>query len=138
MVALSQADSTKWSELVRQLHCSTNNRDGKRFGDDYEHIAKKVEKSPRVINDADILQIISEYNSGALVKDLAGKYGCHRTRISKILTDHSIPIVRRSRLPASEINRILELYKEGLSSRKIQAATGIGYKTVQLIVRQKS
>lgn len=137
MVVLSEVDSKKLSDLVEQLHRSTNNGGRGQFGEDYGRIAKKVIKSPKTLSETERLRIIAEYNAGASVKELAAKYYSHRANISSVLKSHGIKIVRRSRLPAAIIRRILQLRADGLSSRAIQTRIGINYKTVQRIINHE-
>ncbi|MDR2336865.1 MAG: hypothetical protein LBE03_02055 [Candidatus Nomurabacteria bacterium] len=133
MVALSEADSKLLSRLLRQDYYSTKSQND--LGVKGLKTAKAIKKSPRTLNDTEILEAITQYNNGTLIKVICREYGCCRGYLAKLLKAHGVKIVRRSRLQKEKVQRVIRLHATGLSSRSIEAQIGIGYKSVQRIVR---
>lgn len=99
-----------------------------------ERSALKRKSQPR-ISDEKCMQIVSGYEEGKTVYELASEYGCHRATISVVLNRRGVSI-RGSSPTAGEADEMIRLYGSGLSLAKVGDRFGVHASTVLAQLRK--
>ncbi|MHB1314129.1 MAG: helix-turn-helix domain-containing protein [Christensenellales bacterium] len=101
-----------------------------------ERIVNKLHQQQKRLSDEEIDCIISGYQNGQTVYELAEQYGCHRMTISNKLKVAGVTI---RRLPPSnnQIDKMVELYRSGLSLENVGKRVGTAAKTVLKYLKQR-
>ncbi|GAB2523805.1 hypothetical protein GCM10027064_21560 [Microbacterium petrolearium] len=89
---------------------------------------RKRTTQPR-LSDEKIGQIVSAYETGKTVYELAAEYGCHRVTISAILKRRGVAL---RRMPPSDeqVTEMIRLYETGLSLTQVGEHLGFSATTV--------
>jgi transposase len=74
----------------------------------------------------DQAKVVADYRRGDAVKDIAARYGVHRTTVTEILRRTKVP-VRRYGLPEPVRKEAARLYTQGLGIRAVAGHLGISY-----------
>lgn len=93
-----------------------------------ENRHRKRSTQPR-LSDEKASQIVTAYETGKTVYELAAEYGCHRVTISAVLKRQGVPIRHRSPTP-TQIGEMARLYESGLSLAKVGEHFGFHASTV--------
>ena len=93
-----------------------------------ENRHRKRSTQPR-LSDEKVSQIVTAYETGKTVYELAAEYGCHRVTISAVLKRQGVPIRHRSPTP-TQIAEMARLYESGLSLAKVGEHFGFHASTV--------
>lgn len=88
------------------------------------------------LSDEKVGQIVTAYETGKTVYELAAEYRCHRVTISAVLKRQGIALRRTSPTP-EQIDKMVHLYETGYSLAKVGDRLGFNATTVlhQLKVR---
>ena len=83
-----------------------------------------------------VSQIVTAYETGKTVYELAAEYGCHRVTISAVLKRRGVTLRRTSPTP-EQVDKMVHLYETGYSLAKVGDRLGFNATTVlhQLKVR---
>ena len=89
---------------------------------------RKRTTQPR-LSDEKIGQIVSAYETGKTVYELAAEYGCHRVTISAVLKRRGVAL---RRMPPSDeqVTEMIRLYETGLSLTQVGEHLGFSATTV--------
>jgi len=82
-----------------------------------ESIVNKLVQKQKILNSEEISEMVSAYESGLTINQLAKQFCCHRTTISQHLKTQDVKI--RNRLSEDLVEKAIELYESGLSCAKI-------------------
>lgn len=81
--------------------------------------------------------IVSDYNSGKDMREIAKKYSIYHTTVKKILVENGVEIIRKKkkllRTP-EEIRMVVELRDKGFSFRRIAVEMGVSRPTIQKLL----
>lgn len=81
-------------------------------------------------------ELVTRYQAGDLMTELAERYGIHRRTVSAILKRHGIP-TRTTGLSTEQVQRAVLLYAQGQSLAKIGKAFGVDAGTVHARLREQ-
>jgi DNA invertase Pin-like site-specific DNA recombinase len=73
--------------------------------------------------DADIQQLVAEYQSGTAAHELAERYGLARSTVLVLLRKQGVPI-RYPQMTPEDCSRVVELYRFGVSQVEIARQLG--------------
>jgi transposase len=90
------------------------------------------------LSKAKILQLITEYSQGAMAKELAIKYKCHRHTINAILDRHGVKRHHACPVIRGKEQIIVKLYESGLSSRGVAEELGVSQNAVLLCLHKQN
>jgi len=108
------------------------------FTDEYgEIVRRKITKSQKQLNNAEISSIIAEYKGGASTYALSEKYGCHRNTISRHLKSHGIEVTNVKLSNEQDKQKIVELYNGGLNTVEIAKQFSISRTAVKKLLHDK-
>ena len=112
-------------------YCDPNTDD-----DSYPEEAKKrvITHKKRIFTPAELEQISSLYRSGYSTYELAGKYNCHRSAISRVLKDAGIIVSNKVTDRPALVERVLQMYLGGMHVKEIASQIGITPKSVSKIL----
>ena len=126
LVALSTADTNKWSTLLEKRHRTSKSE---ATPVDYERTGPILQRQRRLINSQAVM-MRDRYNEGATVYELAEEFGIRRATVSERLKKAGVSM--RCQSPESElINSMTGLYESGLSLVEARARTGTSPGTVR-------
>ena len=94
---------------------------------------RKRKTQPR-LSDKKVGQIVTAYETGKTVYELAAEYGCHRVTISAVLKRRGVAL-RLQPATKVEIERMIALYQSGLSLAAVGNNLGINASTVLKYLR---
>jgi lambda repressor-like predicted transcriptional regulator len=106
------------------------------FPDDEPFQAAKVFRTQRHLTDAEQSDLITKYQAGCDMRQLAKEFGLHRRTVRAILDRHGVE--RRQRvLTTSQIDEAVRLYQQGASLAEVGCSFGVEHSTIRkhLIVR---
>jgi hypothetical protein len=89
----------------------------------------QTRQNQRRLNNAEVGKLIREYEEGALVKELAGRFGIHRLTVTALLRQHGVKL-RRVGLAPDDIPAAGRLYAQGWSLARLGAEYGVDSTTV--------
>jgi DNA invertase Pin-like site-specific DNA recombinase len=94
---------------------------------------RKRKTQPR-LSDKKVGQIVTAYETGKTVYELAAEYGCHRVTISAVLKRRGVAL---RRMPPSDeqVAEMIRLYETGLSLSKVGEHLGFSATTVLRRIR---
>jgi transposase-like protein len=135
LVALSSADANILADTVvassPYYHSTVVAERQDAHIEGYDRVAKEIKQRQRRLTKLEVMQVIVDYKAGATVNELAKKYDCKRTTISRHLKNNGIEIVSRSLATRGREQEIVKLYVEGgLNAYKVAERFGINQKTV--------
>ncbi|MDR0887510.1 MAG: hypothetical protein LBM97_02380 [Candidatus Nomurabacteria bacterium] len=131
MVALSHTDTNKLLHLLRycdtvQIDYNTSeNETPEDVTGGYEDVVDEIRQVQNPITSKEMLGIIAEYQNGAMVKELAKKYGRTRQAIAENLKKHGIDIIYRRFATRGQDQTIVSLYLSGLNSNQVAERFGV-------------
>jgi AraC-like DNA-binding protein len=99
-------------------------------------IAGKIRQQQRLLNEAEIAQLIAGYKAGSTVYQLAAQFGCHRTTVSRWLQSHGVRM-RPMLLSDQQIEQATHLYQSGFSLVKIGQTIGCSPDMVRSRLRER-
>ena len=99
-----------------------------------ENRRRKRTTQPR-LSDEKVRQIVTAYETGKTVYELAAEYGCHRVTISAVLKRRGV-ILRRTSPTAAQIDEMIRLYESGLSLARVGERFGMNASTVLAQLRK--
>jgi DNA-binding IclR family transcriptional regulator len=82
----------------------------------------------------EISKLIKEYELGASVKELAQRFGIHRTTVTKQLQQHGVEL-RRAGLTSDDVTTASVLYADGWSLAKLGRKFDVDATTVWRALR---
>jgi lambda repressor-like predicted transcriptional regulator len=80
-----------------------------------------------------IIEMSRGYQAGATLKEIASRYGVHRTTVSSILKKEGVQI-RNQSLGPEAIASAVELYRSGLSLAMVGSKLSCDASTVRLVL----
>lgn len=87
--------------------------------------------------DADrVAELITGYQAGATVYELAARFGIERRTVSNILHRHDVPMRRRGLSP-DQVDTAIHLYKLGWSLARVGNHLGVNHTTVLAALRRR-
>lgn len=96
---------------------------------------RKRTTQPR-LSDEKVSQIVTAYETGKTVFELAAEYGCHRVTFSAVLKRRGV-ILRRTSPTAAQIDEMIRLYESGLSLAKVAERFDVHASTVLAQLRKR-
>lgn len=96
---------------------------------------RKRTTQPR-LSDEKVSQIVTAYETGKTVYELATEYGCHRVTISAVLKRQGVAL-RRTSPTAEQIDEMVRLYESGMSLARIGEQFAMNASTVLTQLRKK-
>jgi DNA-directed RNA polymerase specialized sigma24 family protein len=82
----------------------------------------------------EISKLIKEYGQGASVKELAQRFGIHRTTVTKQLQQHGVELCRAG-LTSDDVTTVSVLYADGWSLAKLGRKFDVDATTVWRALR---
>ncbi len=129
-VALSTADTNKWSTLLEKRH-RPSDLEATNF--DYGRTGPMRQRQRR-LTEPQVEQLAVRYNEGATVYELAEEFGIRRATVSERLKKAGVTM--RCQPPGSElINSMVGLYASGLSLAEVGDRVGTSPGTVRRYLR---
>ena len=126
LVALSTADTNKWSTLLEKRHRTS---ELEATDVDYERTGPILQRQRR-LTDAQALMLGNRYREGATVYQLAKEFSISRKTVSERLRKAGITM--RLQSPGSElIDSMVRLYASGLSLAEVGDRVGTSPGTVR-------
>jgi DNA-directed RNA polymerase specialized sigma24 family protein len=126
LVALSTADTNKWSTLLEKRHLTS---ELKVTAIEYERTGPTLQRQRR-LTDTQALMLRDRYSEGMTIYQLAKEFGICRNTVSERLKKVGITMRRQS--PGSElINSMVALYESGLSLAEVGDRVGKSPGTVR-------
>jgi transposase len=83
---------------------------------------------------SEMSKLIKEYEQGALVKELAERFGVHRVTVTALLERHEVEL-RRSGLVSEVIPIVARMYSRGWSCARLGELFGVDASTVWRALR---
>lgn len=96
---------------------------------------RKRKTQPR-LSDKKVGQIVTAYETGKTVYELAAEYGCHRVTISAVLKRQGVAL-RRTSPTAAQIDEMVRLYESGFSLAKVAERFDVHASTVLTQLRKR-
>jgi DNA-directed RNA polymerase specialized sigma24 family protein len=132
MVALSTADTNKWSTLLNESlygpkTASTNTHD-ERSG--------PIRQRQRRLSDVQVQQMTTRYLEGATVYELAVEFDICRSNVSERLKENGVRM-RLSPPNEEQICEMVQLYESGLSLAEVGKRVGVSIGTVKRYVCER-
>ena len=94
-----------------------------------------IQKQKRHFEQDEIAQMITDYTEHKMtVYQLAEKYGCHRTTISKRLKENGVEVSVK-RLNSQQVKDIAKLYQTGLTAEHIAKSYNVDTSTILRTLR---
>jgi hypothetical protein len=84
----------------------------------------------QLLSDETVAAILATHQAGATTRDLGGRFGLAHSSINKLLRQQGVIARRRSPSP-DEVQRAVELYEEGQTTRVIAEHLGFGANTIK-------
>ncbi len=126
LVALSTADTNKWSTLLEKRHRTSKSE---ATPVDYERTGPILQRQRR-LTDSQALMLRDRYDEGATIYELAEEFGIRRATVSERLKKAGGSM--RCQRPRSELtNSMTGLYESGLSLAEVGVRTGTSPGTVR-------
>jgi DNA-binding NarL/FixJ family response regulator len=95
---------------------------------------RKRKTQPR-LSDERVSQIVTAYEAGKTVYEVAAEYGCHRVTISAVLKRQGVTFRRTS--PTSEqVREMVRLYESGFPLAEVGEHLGVNASTVLAHLRK--
>jgi DNA invertase Pin-like site-specific DNA recombinase len=88
----------------------------------------KRKSQPR-LSEEKTLEIVSDYEAGKTVYEIASTHNCHRVTVSAVLKRRGLTLRRTSPTPA-QVDEMVRLYESGLPLAKVGEHFGINASTV--------
>jgi lambda repressor-like predicted transcriptional regulator len=132
LVALSTADTNKWSTLLEKRHRIS---ELKVTAVEYERTGPILQRQRR-LTDTQALMLGDRYSEGATVYELAKEFDIRRATVSERLK--KVGVSMRCQPPGNElINSMVGLYESGLSLAAVGDRVGTSARTVHryLLIR---
>jgi len=133
-VALSTADTNKWLTLV-EARLRSQSPEEVNPSSDYLLLGP-ISRRQRRLTEAQMNNMVTRYQEGATVYELATEFDCHRTTVAARLKKAGIAM--RLQPPTSEvIDSMVRLYASGFSPQEVGAQLGFCANTVRACLRQR-
>ncbi|MDD3035349.1 MAG: hypothetical protein PHO93_00325 [Candidatus Saccharimonadaceae bacterium] len=94
-----------------------------------ERTVKRLTQQQKILSAEEISKVIEAYKSGLTIYQLAERFDCHRTTISRHLLAQGVEMRNRP-MTEAQIDEAVKLYKSGLSCVKVGKIVGVDGKTV--------
>ena len=101
-----------------------------------EKVRRKRTTQPR-LSDEKVDQIVTAYEAGKTVYELAAEYGCHRVTISAALKRQGVAL-RHTSPTSAQVDEMVRLYESGLSLAMVGERFGLNASTVLAQLRKKN
>ena len=98
--------------------------------DDEPFKAAKVFHTQRHLTDTEQAALITKYQAGSDMWQLAKEFGLHRRTVRAILDRHGVERRQRA-LTASQINEAVRLYQRGASLTEVGRRFGVEHSTIR-------
>ncbi len=132
-MALSTADTNKWSTLLEKRHWTS---ELKATALEYERTGPILQRQRR-LTETQAIAMAARYEEGATVYELAADFGCNRTTVAARLKKAGITM--RLQSPGSElIDSMVGLYESGLSLAAVGSQVGKSAGTVHNYLRLRN
>lgn len=132
-MALSTADTNKWSTLLEKRHQTS---ELKVTAVEYERTGPIRQRQRRLTEDQ-VKQMAARYHEGATVYELAKEFGIRRATVSERLKKAGVSM--RCQPPGSElIDSMVRLYELGLSLAEVGDRVGTSAGTVHRYLRLRN
>lgn len=102
---------------------------GSVLSEEYSPTKRACQQQTRLTTDQ-VDELVREYVAGANQRQLARRFGCHRTTVSALLKSRGITPRNRA-LTAGQIDRAVELYTSGLSLVAVGELLGANPETIR-------
>lgn len=132
LVGLSDANAEKWRSLLERAGQTTEGITSlprQSTADDYETVTRLSQRHAW-LSDDDVAQLVSGYQAGHSVYQLAAQFGCHRQTVSKFLKASGTRMRGRP-LTDEQIQKAKFLRSDGLTWTEIGQHLGVDRRTVQ-------
>ena len=97
-------------------------------------IVTEIRQQQKDLTDDEIRQVAQRYSEGASIYDLADEFGCHRGTISRHLKQQGITVSNKVTDRPALVERVLQMYADGMHTKQIGAELGITPKSVSKIL----
>jgi len=94
-----------------------------------EVVISEIKQIQKRLSKEEVLMLIKDYKAGLTARQIAEKYGCYRTTVSKYLKASGV-IMRNCPLSDEQIDQAVRLYESGLSCAEISKKLGTCSKTI--------
>lgn len=101
---------------------------------DPNYIVSEIRQQQKDLSDDEIRQIAQRYSEGASVYGLARDFDCHRSTISRSLKKQSITVSNKVTDRPALVERVLQMYADGMHGKEIASQIGITPKSVSKIL----
>jgi transposase len=83
----------------------------------------------------DVTRLVTEYRAGATARELAQRFGIHRTTVSAQLESACVPI-RKGGLQSDQVDEVVRLYEMGWSARQLSKRFRVSDHTIAAELRK--
>ena len=125
LVALSTADTNKWSTLLERCHWTS---ELKVTAVEYERTGPILQRQRRLTK-AQVIEMAARYEEGATVYELAADFGCNRTTVAARLKKAGT-VMRLQPSSKEVVHEMVRLYQSGLSLADVGRQVGTSAGTV--------
>lgn len=101
---------------------------------DPNYIVSEIRQQQKDLSDDEIRQIAQRYSEGASVYELAREFDCHRSTISRCLKKQGITVSNKVTDRPALVERVLQMYADGMHAKEIASKIGITPKSVSKIL----
>jgi transcriptional antiterminator len=131
MVALSTADTNKWSTLLNKSHYGSKTE----LPTSHDERSGPIRQRQRRLSAAQVQQMTTRYLEGATVYQLAIEFDVCRSKVSERLKENG---VRMRLTPPSdqEVREMVRLYESGLSLAAVGKSIGKSVGTVKRYLQE--
>jgi hypothetical protein len=96
----------------------------------------RARRTARRLSEGDVAELVTRYQLGATVYDLAKRFTIHRTTVSGHLRRRGVRL-RGQSLDERQVNVAIQLYEEGWSTARIGWHLAVNGSTVWLALRER-
>ena len=105
---------------------------------DPNYIVTEIQQQQKDLTDDEIRQITQRYSEGASVYELARNFNCHRSTISRHLRRQGITVSNKVTDRPALVERVLQMYADGMYAKDIASTIGITPKSVSKILHDNN
>jgi lambda repressor-like predicted transcriptional regulator len=99
-------------------------------------VARPKPQQARQLDADRVTELITGYQAGATVYELAARFGIERRTVSNILHRHEVPMRRRGLSP-DQVDTAIHLYKLGWSLARVGNHLNVNHTTVLAALRRR-
>lgn len=94
-----------------------------------EVVVSEIKQIQKHLCEEEVIMLVKDYKAGLTANQIAEKYGCYRTTVSKYLKSSGV-IMRNCPLSDAQIDQAVRLYRSGLSCVEVSKKLGVCPKTI--------